>query len=138
MSKQVTEVRISDHSSQVLAEFAKNLTAGLKAIGFTAEKHAKEECPVDTGRLRNSITFAITDYQSPANTSPGAKADPDEYKEKASPEKSTVYIGTNVEYAPAVEYRDIQHKTGKAHFIKNAAANHGDEYKAVMKAALKS
>ena len=45
-------------------------------------------------------------------------------------EDNAVYIGTNVEYAPVQE--NIHH------FLKNAAANHGDEYKKIMETSLKS
>lgn len=50
----------------------------LTAIGATAEGHAKRACPVDTGRLRASITYAVND--------------------------DTVYVGTNVDYAEYIEY----------------------------------
>ena len=45
----------------------------LEKIGITAEKYSKVACPVDTGRLRNSISHTR--------------------------DKNTAYIGTNVEYA---------------------------------------
>ena len=87
----------------------------LKAIGQTAEGYAKDDCPVDTGRLRNSIANEVFE------------------------EENAVYIGTNVEYAPYVEYRDnASHQTGKAHFLRDAAANHGDHYSAILEAALKA
>ena len=48
-----------------------------------------------------------------------------------------MYIGTNVEYAPYVEYGDnATHKTGGAHFLRDAAAEHGEHYKQIMEAAL--
>lgn len=108
----VVDVKIDDHSAEVLAAMKSQVLLGLEAIGQEAEGYAKEDCPVDTGRLRNSIAHAVVD------------------SEKA------VYIGTNVEYAPYVEYRDARHTTGKAHFLRDAAADHGDHYKAIMEAAL--
>jgi phage gpG-like protein len=70
---------------------------------------------VDTGRLRNSIT------------------------NKLGERENAVYIGTNVEYAPYVEYNDkARHYTGKTHFLRDAVQNHMDHYKAIMEAALKS
>ena len=48
-----------------------------------------------------------------------------------------MYIGSNVEYAIAVEYGDKRHDTGKKHFLKDAATNHNDQYKEIMKLALK-
>lgn len=50
----------------------------LMAIGGMGESYAKQLCPVDTGNLRNSITHVVED--------------------------DTVIIGTNVTYAPYVEF----------------------------------
>lgn len=66
---------IHDHTDEVRQAITDALERGLEAVGITAEAYAKLKCPVDTGRLRNSITHDVR-----AN-------------EKA------VYIGTNVEYA---------------------------------------
>lgn len=68
------EIDLKDNS-----DFLKNATeegvhAALVAIANAAEMHAKSKCPVDTGRLRNSISNTV-------------KGD-------------TAYIGTNVSYAP--------------------------------------
>ena len=70
------KVDYKDNSEQVLSAMEKAIKNGLEAIGLTAEVHAKKITPVDTGRLRNSISHAT-------------------YKEAA-------YIGTNVEYAAFV------------------------------------
>lgn len=107
------EVKFTDNSAQFITAKDKAVAAALEAIGLTAEKYAKKDCPVDTGRLRNSISHAV---------SQGEKA---------------AYIGTNVEYAPAVELKDSKHKTGKAHFLRDAAANHADEYKRIAETQLK-
>ena len=70
------KVDYKDNSKQVLSAMEKGIKNGLEAIGLTAETYAKKITPVDTGRLRNSISH--------------------ETDEKA------VYIGTNVEYAAFV------------------------------------
>lgn len=101
----ISEVRLEDNSEEVLTAEASVKEAILEAIGAQAEYYAKEECPVDTGRLRNSISHATDE----------------EY----------AYIGTNVEYAPAVEFMDVNHKVGKAHFLRDAASTHGEEYKEI-------
>ena len=44
------------------------------------------------------------------------------------------YIGSNVEYAPYVEFGTRRNKAH--HMIKKAATEHSDEYKAIAKAAL--
>ena len=55
-----------------------NVRPFLQKAGLLVEATAKLNCPVETGTLRRSITHEVND--------------------------DTVYIGTNLEYAPYVEY----------------------------------
>lgn len=107
----VIDVELKVNTQEILSNFARQVAAGLMAIGATAEGYAKEDCPVDTGRLQNSISNTVDD--------------------------NSVYIGTNVVYAPYQEFYDYKHTSGKAHFLRDAASTHGDEYKRIMEAALK-
>lgn len=104
-------VEMQDNSAEVLNAFKRQVAEALLAVGATAEGYAKENCPVDTGRLRNSISNTVID--------------------------NDVYIGTNVVYAPKQEFFEMKHKVGRAHFLRDAAATHGDEYKSLVEAALK-
>lgn len=131
------EITVTDNSKEVLDELKKRVAQGLNAIGVTAEKHAKANCPVDTGRLRNSITYAITGGQGNANAEAGAPALPKDYKKQTEPKENEVIVGTNVEYAPRQELFDMSHKVGKAHFIRDSLSTHGDDFKKLMEAALK-
>lgn len=137
----MADVTLKDNSAAAMRELQGKVKNALVACGMTAEGYAKEDCPVDTGRLRNSITYVTSDEQSPANTNkhPNGQADaqPSDYKPLAKPENNTVYIGTNVEYAGINEFGSLNHKVGKAHFIRDSVAKHQDEYKAIIKAALK-
>ena len=99
-----------DNSDEVLAALEKAKKRGLEAIGLMAEGHAKKETPVDTGRLRNSISHATDD--------------------------EAAYIGTNVEYAPYVELGARGRKG--AHMLQKAATEHTDEYKRIMEDAMKN
>ena len=64
------KVDYKDNSDQVLSAMEKAKKNGLTAIGMTAEGHAKKKLTREvytgdkpyklTGRLRNSITFAIS------------------------------------------------------------------------------
>ena len=99
-----------DNTDEVLSALERSKKRGLEAIGLTAEGHAKKETPVDTGRLRNSISHATDD--------------------------EAAYIGTNVEYAPYVEL-GARGRKGK-HMLQRAATEHADEYKQIMEDALKN
>ena len=99
-----------DNTDEVLAALERAKRRGLEAIGLTAEGYAKRETPVDTGRLRNSISHATDD--------------------------EAAYIGTNVEYAPYVEL-GARGRPG-VHMLQRAAAEHTDEYKQIMEDALKN
>ena len=93
-----------DNTDEVLSALEKAKKRGLEAIGLVAEGHAKKLTPVDTGRLRNSISHATDD--------------------------EAAYIGTNVEYGPYVE---LGSPTIKAHhMLQKAATEHTDEYKRLM------
>ena len=140
-------VDLQDNSKLILDAFQKQVKMGLEAIGATAEGHAKANCPVDTGRLRNSITWAVDGKQGGANEwrSGGAKkpqnlqdAQPSDYEKHGEPGLNTVVIGTNVEYAPPQEYFDMAHRVGQAHFLRDAATTHGNDYKKLMEGALKT
>jgi len=134
------DIKITDHSKEILEAMQKQAQLGLDAVGERAEGYAKSECPVDTGRLRNSITYATETNHSEGNTNkhPNGQEDakPEDYAMKAKPEKYTLYVGTNVEYARMQEYVSMAHKTGKDHFLRDAITNHQDEYKKIMQAAL--
>ena len=135
----MSEVKFIDNSQAFLKAKDEAMARALEAIGLTAERHAKEKCPVDTGRLRNSITHAtnnylgVRSYQDAKHT--GIYFDG---TAKAVPEKGSVYIGTNVEYAKYVEAGDsMRHTSGGAHFIRDAAANHNLEYRRIVVEQLK-
>jgi hypothetical protein len=153
----MTEIKLTDYSPKVLEQMEEQVLLGLELIGQEAEGNAKGECPVDTGLLRNSIAHALAgeqpsigkNYKGTARKARAYKADkPDKngvvrsgtYTGK-TPKKQgehSVYIGSNVEYAVDVEFNATKkHDTGKAHFLKDAATTHTDQYKEIMKLALK-
>ena len=104
------KVDYKDNSKQVLSAMEKGIKNGLEAIGLTAETYAKKETPVDTGRLRNSISHSV--------------------------DGEAVYIGSNVEYAPYVELGTSRAKAH--HMLQKAATEHSAEYKRLAEDAVKS
>lgn len=130
-----SEVNIIDNSAELLREMEQKKAAALEAVGIAAEARAKLLTPVDTGRLRSSISHAV-------------KGD-------------DVYIGTNLHYGIFVElgsgiyasdgqgrktpwtYYD---RNGKLHYtrgikphhmLKKAATEHTEEYKRILSGKFK-
>ncbi|MGN0076225.1 MAG: HK97-gp10 family putative phage morphogenesis protein [Parafannyhessea sp.] len=99
----------ADNTEAWLAAVAPALARGLEQVGMAAEGHAKAKCPVDTGRLRNSITHVQLDTHHEA-------------------------IGTNVEYARYVELGTSRARAQP--YLTPAATGHSAEYRAIMEAAL--
>jgi len=102
-------VTVKSNIDLLNAEVAKKIPIALEKCGLVAEGYAKRLSPVDTGRLRNSITHTTDD--------------------------DTVYIGTNVEYAPYVEYGTRY--TRAQPFIEPAVVDHIDEYESIIENTLK-
>lgn len=98
-----------DNSAKAKSDIKAAIKRGLWRIGAAAEGAAVDLCPVDTGRLRNSITHVEGD--------------------------DCVYIGTNVEYGKYVELGTKNHKPQP--FLRPAAQDHADEYKRIMRQELR-
>ena len=135
-----------DNTDEVLSALEKAKKRGLEAIGLTAEGYAKKKITqagaVDTGRLRNSITYALageeTHVKSYKANKGGKERETYTYDGTAEGKKgSGVYIGTNVEYAPGIEL-GTHRKAGAVHFLQDAATNHTDEYKRLMEDSMKN
>lgn len=99
---------LEDNADRFRTELAEATDAALEKIGLTAERYAKAECPVDTGRLRNSITHVVD----------GKK----------------VYVGTDVEYGQYVEMGTSRTKAQP--FLVPAARGHSDTYRKIIQSEL--
>lgn len=99
----------ADNRAAVRARLRASIPAALEEIGQVAEGYAKRKCPVDTGRLRNSITHHVQSGDS------GGKAE----------------IGTNVEYAAYVELGTSRQKAQP--YLKPAANNHKKDYADIVR-----
>lgn len=103
-------VKFEDNSKEVIRLMIQASEKALEAIGMQAETYGKKLCPVDTGRLRNSITHQT--------------------------ETDVVYVGTAVEYAPFVELGTA--KMNAQPYIRPAVADHAEEYKQIAKAVMEN
>ena len=132
-----------DNTQEVLSALEKAKIRGLTAIGMTAEGHAKKKITqakaVDTGRLRNSITFAVSGESANISSYSGDHGEEGGTYSGTAPndKEKAVYIGTGVEYAAGIE-TGSHRKAGGVHFLQDAASNHSDEYKRLMEDSMKN
>jgi HK97 gp10 family phage protein len=98
---------IISHVAEVLAAKEEAIQQGLLMCAVTCEGHAVGAAPVDTGRLRASITHEVAGH--------------------------TATIGTSVEYAPYVELGTS--KMAAQPYLKPALADHTGEYQAMFRSA---
>lgn len=135
---QVADIEIKNNFDEVEEAFREKIEAWLLAVGEDAASTAAEipNFPVDTGRLRNSITAVSEGHQSQPNKYSGEPAEPEDYQPHGQPEPNSVYIGTNVDYA-------IYHELGTSrgipakHFIQFGASAHARKYKQMLEEQLK-
>lgn len=102
-------VRYTSYKNEVLADINKAKARALEICGGTAERYAKELCPVDTGLLRNSIAHEQRDANTEA-------------------------VGTNVDYAPYVELGT--YKMRAQPYLRPAVENHRAEYERIIRSEL--
>ena len=138
-------IEYRDNTEEVLSALKAAIKRGNEAIGMAAERHAKKRITiaraVDTGRLRNSITYALAGEETHVKSYKANKGGKDRetytYDGTAEGEKgSGVYIGTNVEYAVFVE-NGARGRTA-VHFLQDAATGHTDQYKQLMEDSMKN
>lgn len=105
------KVSLSNDISDLVIKASKiAIERALEECGLIGEGYAKQyltlKRAVDTGRLRNSVTHSRDG-------------------------SGTVYIGTNVEYAPYIEYGTSKMKARS--YLKPCLADHVDQYEKIIK-----
>lgn len=104
-------IEFKSHKDEVLQQLTRAVEKALEECGLIGEGYAKKICPVDTGRLRNSISHTVRETEQAA------------------------YIGTNVTYAPFVELGTRRQKAQP--YLKPAVADHSAQYKKIIQKAMK-
>jgi len=133
----MADYKFFDNSKEIKQETAKKIKVALRLIGGQAEKYAKQnETAVDTGRLRNSITYALSGEPANTETYTGDDGYVGQYVGVAPDDDDAVYVGTNVEYAQIIEERGGIAGRGKD-YLRNAVLDHTDGYKKILKAVMK-
>ena len=132
-----------DNSKEYKSLLNQAIRRGLRAIGMKAETHAKENCPVDTGYARNSITYALSGESTAvswyeADRGKGNKPPrTGEYRGTLGEiDDNYVAIGSNVEYFPFIEEGARGRKA--YHTLRKAATDHKDEYKQLLTDSIKN
>lgn len=100
----MASVDVKDYSKEIMSAYSQARERSLEIIGLTAEKYAKEIVPVDTGRLRNSITHEVDGKE--------------------------VFVGSATEYAASVEYGTVKQKAQP--YLRPAATDHASTYKQII------
>lgn len=103
----MSEIKLEINTDAVLDALEEQTETVLTAWGMQGETYAKQLSPVDTGRLRNSLTYEVD-----------------------APDKS-VTIGSAVEYAPFVENGTSRRIANP--FLRPAIIDHRADYESIMK-----
>ncbi|MBO1680171.1 HK97-gp10 family putative phage morphogenesis protein [Bittarella massiliensis (ex Durand et al. 2017)] len=106
------DFNLKSNLPEVQAELERRIANAATRCANEMERHAKLRCPVDTGRLRNSVTTAV----------------------ETEDDTATVYVGSNVEYAPHVELGTSRSEAQP--FLKPAVADHQDAYARIIRSEL--
>ncbi len=143
-------VTVKSNVADIKAKLPEAMRFALELMAEAAEGHAKDDCPVDTGLLRNSITWGLAGERVKiAEYVANHVRHGEEILRRGrydvtvppsdDPHQNYVLIGSNVNYSIYVELRDAAaHKVGKAHFLRDALVNHKQEYKEKAELALRA
>lgn len=108
-----------DNTDKIIQETQERLIVALEKVGLKAEGDVKTTIAsyspkpiVKTGRLMGSITHEV------------------------NPSEKEVYIGTNVEYAPYIEYGTS--KMAPRPFLKETISENKEEYMEIIKETLEN
>jgi len=138
------KVEINSNMGEHDRRIEKAIEKALRLVGGQAERFAKETITdmgaVDTGFLRNSITFALDgeSANSPAYYDDDANQIGQYEGEtpKDGGDMRSVYIGTNVYYAPYVEYGT--HKMVARPFLSGSIQAHKKDFEELFKEVFKN
>lgn len=136
----MADVKFTSNVNDILRRMEKGKRNALTAIGATAETHTKENITaddlIDTGRLRNSITFATGDYSGIGTYTDNEGNSYSDATARNTPKDDEVGIGTNVEYAAYTEIGT--EKIAAHHYLKRAVTEHQGEYKKLTAQAIQT
>lgn len=139
----MSDIKFQSNEKKILSEFKEKAEKAMMTIGMMAESAAKQLSPVDTGLLRNSITFALGGQSAQISDYSGDDGKTGSYSGKMPEDNAdevSVTIGTNVEYAPYIE---LGHRTvsggwvNPQEFLRPAIENNMQTFKTVIETEMK-
>ena len=141
----ISHIELTSNAKEFIKAKDEQVEKALIVLGEIFEGDSKDEISrpkehadgtfrpnVDTGRLRNSITYATKTTHSTGS----APADPSDYTQLAEVPEGTVVLGTNVEYAAYVEMGTSRSRPYP--YLKPAIEGNKDTIKKVIEDYLKS
>lgn len=135
------EVQINYNDDELFRSLSFLKEKALTMVGMEAEGDAKIEIEsdprrVDTGRLRNSITWATTKEHSEVEpTQDSEDASSSDGLDTSQAEEDAVVIGTNVEYA--YEIHEGRKGLDPNRFLRNAVERNMKKYRTIIDETLK-
>lgn len=132
-------LKINNHKAEVLQELDEKIERALTTVGIEWQANSSILSPVVTGRLAASINYATKGGKGSPNNSMlqnGAEQKSNDYSPHGTPNKHSVVVGTNVEYAERIEEggaKEPQH----SHFLRRGFTNHTRQYKKILEEELK-
>lgn len=131
----MADIKLELHTDEILDALDEQIEAALTAVGMQAETYAKDLSQVDTGRQKNSLTYALHGQSAAISSYKADKPNKQgeivtgTYSGVAPDEPNTVFVGTNVPYAEINEWRGA--------FLRPAIIDHRDDYKQIVENILK-
>lgn len=124
-----------DKTDTLIDEVKTAIQYAMIRIGMAAQKYATNSAPRVTGHLAQSICY-VTKEQEGTTYSKDSTPERRIPERVASQEEKSVYIGTNVYYAPYQEY-GTRSESGKEaivakHYLKNSVQDHKEEFRKIL------
>ena len=132
------EFNFIDNSQAIFQELYNKTARALVRIGEQARGYAQDLCPVDTGNLRNSITYRVD--MADKSTTIGTVVEYGPYVEFGTGEFATVGVGRHTPWVYQDGNGDWHWTRGNIAqpFLKPAIANHGQTYMNIWEDELKN
>lgn len=122
------KMKLTNHIPEVQQQINVASERALTRIAIDVDRTAKENCPVDTGRLRASISYSV---DGKAGAGFEIKETSEEIDHQIKSGEGSAIVGTNVVYAKAIEYGHS--KKAPSGYLRNALDQNKGNIKDIIK-----